>query len=108
MKKHQSKLFYAFYFLYFAAMSGFTTYINVYLESKGLNGSQFGQITAAGLLISVFIAPLWGIIGDKTRNYKLLLLASLGSSLIALYFYAKQSLYSVSYTHLTLPTNSRV
>lgn len=93
MKKHQSKLFYAFYFLYFAAMSGFTTYINVYLESKGLDGSQFGQITAAGLLISVFIAPLWGIIGDKTRNYKLLLLASLGSSLIALYFYAKQSLY---------------
>lgn len=93
MKKHQSKLFYAFYFIYFAAMSGFITYINVYLESKGLVGSQFGQITAAGLLVSVFIGPLWGIIGDKSRNYKLLLLTSLGSSMIALYFYSKQSVY---------------
>ena len=54
MKKMENLLFYVFYFIFFAALSGFTTYINVYLESKGLQGSQFGQITSAGLLISVF------------------------------------------------------
>lgn len=93
MKKLESLLFYAFYFLFFAALSGFTTYINVYLEGKGLVGSQFGQITAAGLMISVFFVPLWGIIADKTKKYKLLLLISLSSTLVALYFYSKQTVY---------------
>lgn len=93
MKKLEGVLFYIFYFIFFAAMSGFTTYINVYLESKGLVGSQFGQITAAGLMISVFFVPLWGIIADKTKKYKLLLLISLSSTLIALYFYAQQTVY---------------
>ncbi len=68
MKKMENLLFYVFYFIFFAALSGFTTYINVYLESKGLQGSQFGQITAAGLLISVFFVPLWGIIADKSKK----------------------------------------
>lgn len=93
MKNLRGNLFYVFYLIYFAALSGFTNYINVYLESKGLEGSQFGQITAAGLLISVLIVPLWGIIADKTKKYKLLLLVSLSSSLVALYFYSKQSVF---------------
>ena len=93
MKKMENLLFYVFYFIFFAALSGFTTYINVYLESKGLQGSQLGQITAAGLLISVFFVPLWGIIADKSKKYKLLLLVSLGASIIALYFYSKQTVY---------------
>lgn len=93
MKKLKGSLFYVFYFVFFAALSGFTTYINVYLESKGLVGSQFGQITAAGLMISVFFVPIWGIIADKTKKYKLLLLVSLSATLIALYFYSRQSVY---------------
>ena len=93
MKKFEGLLFYIFYFLFFAALSGFTTYINVYLESKGLVGSQFGQITAAGLMISVFFVPLWGIIADKTKKYKMLLLISLSATLVALYFYAQQTVY---------------
>ena len=93
MKKLEGLLFYVFYFLFFAALSGFTTYINVYLESKGLVGSQFGQITAAGLMISVFFVPLWGIIADKTKKYKMLLLISLSATLVALYFYAQQTVY---------------
>lgn len=91
--KFENLLFYVFYFIFFAAMSGFTTYINVYLEQKGLVGSQLGVITAAGLLISVFFVPLWGIIADKTRKYKLLLLVSLSTTLVALYFYSKQTVY---------------
>lgn len=86
--------FQVYYFVLLAAAGAFTPYINVYLEkSIGLEGSQIGLITAISLIIGVCVIPLWGIIGDKTRKYQLLLMISLASSIVVLYFYAKQTVY---------------
>ncbi|MEG0452400.1 MAG: MFS transporter [Coprobacillus sp.] len=94
MKDKNIIKFQAFYFVLIGAVGCFTPYINVYLEkSIGLNGSQIGLITAISLIIGVCVIPIWGIIGDKTRKYNLLLMASLGASIVILYFYSKQTVY---------------
>ncbi len=86
--------FQVFYFILLGAVGCFTPYINVYLENSiGLNGSQIGLITAISLMIGVCVIPIWGVIGDKTRKYNLMLLVSLASSIIVLYFYSKQTVY---------------
>ena len=94
MKDKNIIKFQSFYFVLIGAVGCFTPYINVYLEkSIGLSGSQIGLITAISLIIGVCVIPLWGIIGDKTRKYNLLLMLSLASSIVVLYFYSKQTVY---------------
>ena len=94
MKDKNIIKFQAFYFLLIGAVGCFTPYINVYLEkSIGLEGSQIGLLTAISLILGVCVIPLWGIIGDKTRKYNLLLMTSLGTSIVILYFYSKQTVY---------------
>lgn len=94
MKDKNILKFQVFYFLLIGAVGCFTPYINVYLEqSIGLNGSQIDLITAISLILGVCVIPLWGIIGDKTRKYNLMLMISLAASIVVLYFYSKQTVY---------------
>lgn len=94
MKDRNIFKFQSFYFVLLAAVGCFTPYINVYLEkSIGLKGSQIGLITALSLVIGVCVVPIWGIIGDKTKKYNLLLLISIGATIVVLYFYSKQTVY---------------
>lgn len=94
MKDKNIIKFQVFYFLLIGAVGCFIPYINVYLEqSIGLTGSQIGLITAISLILGVCVIPLWGIIGDKTRKYNLMLMISLAASIVVLYFYSKQTVY---------------
>lgn len=95
MKDKNILKFQIFYFLLIGAIGCFTPYINVYLEkSIGLTGSQIGLLNAIPLILGVCVIPIWGIIGDKTGKYKLLLMVSLGASIVVLYFYSKQTVYA--------------
>ncbi len=95
MKDKNIIKFQMFYFLLIGAVGCFVPYINVYLEkSIGLTGSQIGLLTAVSLILGVCVIPLWGIAGDKTRKYNLLLMFSLGASIVILYFYSKQTVYA--------------
>lgn len=77
-----------FYFIYFGAIGCITPYINVYLESsRGLNGTQIGLITSLSLIIGVCVVPIWGIIGDKTQKYTIVLKLTLCCCFVVLYFY---------------------
>lgn len=94
MKDKNILKFQLFYFVLVGAVGAFTPYINVYLENSiELSGSQIGVITAIALVIGVCVIPLWGIIGDKTKKYNILLLVSLALTLVVLYFYSKQRVY---------------
>lgn len=94
MKDKNILKFQLFYFLLIGAIGCFTPYINVYLENSiHLSGSQIGLITAISLIIGVCVIPLWGVIGDKTRKYHLLLMISLSATIVCLYFYSRQTVY---------------
>ncbi len=95
MKDHNILKFQAFYFLLIGALGCFIPYINVYLENSiGLTGSQIGLLTSVSLIVGVCVAPIWGVVGDKTRKYNLLVLVSIAASIVVLYFYSKQTVYA--------------
>lgn len=93
LKSNKLIIFKLFYFCMIGGIGAFAPYINIYLESKGLSGSQIGQVTSIGLVLTVLIMPLWGMIADKTKRHKLLILVSLGLTLLALYVYSRQTVY---------------
>ncbi len=57
-----------FYIVYYITLGVFTPYLNVYYERLGFSGSQIGLITSLGMIGSMIITPVWGILSDKTRN----------------------------------------
>lgn len=94
MKDKNIIKFQCFYFILLSSVGCFVPYINVYLEkSIGLTGSEIGLITAVSLVIGVCVIPFWGIVGDKTRKYHLLLMISIMLSIVVLYFYSQQTVY---------------
>lgn len=94
MKNNYNSNFKIFYLIYLGAAGAFFPYINVYLEkSIGLSGSQIGLLSALSLLIGVSVIPVWGIVGDKTQKYNLLLKVSIITSLVAIYFYSRASVF---------------
>ena len=103
MKSNSLIRFMLFYFFMVGATGAFAPYINVYLEeSKHLTGSEIGMITALSCLIGICIVPLWGMIGDRTQKYKLVLRLSMLGTLVALYFYYKASVYPMIILSATL------
>ena len=72
--KKQGYLFSLFYLIVFGALGGMFPYVNAYLQvNQHFDGSQIGLYTFCTLMIAMFIVPIWGILGDKTRKYKILL-----------------------------------
>ena len=55
------------HFLYFAALSYFIPYINLYFEDVGLSGSEIGLVRSLLSLVGIVAAPLWGMLSDALR-----------------------------------------
>lgn len=59
-----------FYIVYYITLGVYTPYLNVYYERLGFSGSQIGLITSLGMIGSMIMTPVWGVLSDKTRNPK--------------------------------------
>ena len=57
-----------FYIVYYITLGVVGPYMNVYYERLGFGGSQIGLITSLGMIASMMITPIWGILSDKTKN----------------------------------------
>lgn len=94
MKDRYSLSFKLFYLIYFGAIGTFMPYINVYLEkSIRLSGSQIGLITALSLILGFCVIPVWGVVGDKTKKYNVLLKFSIAGALVMVVLYYKAATY---------------
>ncbi|MFD1775048.1 MFS transporter [Paenibacillus rhizophilus] len=90
------RLLRAFNFLYFALLAIFIPFLPVYLAEQGLNPGQIGFIVGTGGFVTIISQPLWGMISDRTRTIrKVLLLLLLFSAVLGYSLYA-----SVSYIPL--------
>lgn len=73
------------YFLYFAALSYFIPYINLYLEDVGLGGSEIGLVRSLPSLVGIVAAPVWGILSDALRLRRgLFIIGTVGSIILML------------------------
>ncbi len=67
----------AYYFCYYAAMSGLIPFLALYYRSAGLNSAQIGLLTGISPFVMWLSAPLWGAVADATNRHRLLLTASI-------------------------------
>lgn len=66
-----------FNFFFYGAVQTFNSYISVYLKTLGLTASHVGLINGTHPLLQVIGAPLAGILGDKYKIKRVLLLVGL-------------------------------
>lgn len=92
MKKYYIN-FCIFYFVYYITFGAFSPYLNVYFGSLGFNGNQIGTLNSLGMLAGMLAAPIFGMIADKTKKTRLVMISLLVSAATTLYVFKRQSLY---------------
>lgn len=73
----------ALYFLFFAGIGAYWTFINVYYNSIGLTGTEIGLVNTLAPLVAIFAATLWGVVNDRLGNPRLLLLIAAPGNVVA-------------------------
>ena len=86
--QNSKKQFYkyaAINFAFFITMT-FGGYVNVFLQSIGFNPQQVGRIAAINSGVGIFSSPFWGMLSDKLRSLKKIIIITLaiGGGLFAL------------------------
>jgi MFS transporter, PPP family, 3-phenylpropionic acid transporter len=81
-----------FNFLYFGLLAIFIPFLPVYLAEQGLKPGQIGFIVGTGGFVTIITQPLWGMISDKSKTIrKVLLILILFSSIIGYLLYDSSS-----------------
>jgi PPP family 3-phenylpropionic acid transporter len=72
-----------FYFFFNAALSIISSFLPVYLESRGFSGTQIANIMALDSIIAILgISILWGYLSDRTQKPAMILqILALGTAL---------------------------
>jgi len=73
------------YFVYFAALSGFGTFRNVFLEDIGMTGLQMGVIGAVITVAATTSQPFWGLITDWKGAQSEILIACAVATAVAVF-----------------------
>lgn len=71
-----------FNFLFFSMFALFISFLPVYADGIGISGTHIGIVLASGSLISIVFQPLWGMVSDRTRTIRKVLLLLLACSIV--------------------------
>jgi len=99
------------FFIYWGALASSFPYMSVYLESRGLSGSQIGILNSMRSFLTFFSGMVLALIADVTRKHRLVFYISLLGAAISLllfpavnYFYAFLPVVFL-YSVFNLPNN---
>ena len=73
----------AYNFFYFSLLSIFISFLPVYLSFRGVTPAQIGALIGAGSFIGILSQPFWGMVSDRTKTIKRVILATLGLSIVS-------------------------
>jgi PPP family 3-phenylpropionic acid transporter len=62
-----------YYFCFFAAIGAFVPFFNIFLEQRGLSGTQIGWLGSIPPLIALAAGPFWSGIADRWQIHRLVL-----------------------------------
>ncbi|MFC4766856.1 MFS transporter [Effusibacillus consociatus] len=69
-----------FYFFLFFGFGANLPLLSLYLQSFGLSGVQIGTLLSAGPIVAILVQPVWGILCDRFRAQKKVLVLALTSA----------------------------
>jgi len=70
-----------FNFGYFSLFAIFLSFLPVYLSSRGISETGIGLLMGAGGIVGLVSQPLWGVVSDKRRTIKNVLILLLALSI---------------------------
>lgn len=85
----------AFNFLYFAMFALFLSFLPVYAAKVGISGTHIGFVLGVGSFVSIVSQPLWGMVSDRTKTIKKLLLLLLVSILCGTLLFQADRVWSL-------------
>jgi PPP family 3-phenylpropionic acid transporter len=62
-----------YYFSFFAAIGAIAPYFNIFLQQRGLTGTEIGLLGSLAPLISLAANPFWGAMADRFQVHQLVL-----------------------------------
>lgn len=62
-----------YYFSFFAAIGAIAPFFNIYLQGRGLSGTEIGLLGSLAPLISLAANPFWGTLADRFQIHRLVL-----------------------------------
>lgn len=65
-----------YYFVFFVGMASTSPFLSLYLNGKGINNTQIGLLLAGGAAIATLAQPILGLITDRLRDQRRVLLVS--------------------------------
>lgn len=73
----------AYNFFYFSLLSIFISFLPVYLTYRGVTPAQIGILIGVGSFIGILSQPFWGMVSDRYKTIKRVILVTLGFSIVA-------------------------
>ena len=71
----------ALYFVFFLQLTSQGRFLSLYFEDRGMTATQIGALFAVQSVVSIVVAPLWGLAADRWGKAEVLWLCSVGSAL---------------------------
>lgn len=86
----------SFLFSFYATNTIIISFLPLYLQYKGLNGTEIGWVLAIGPLATIFSQPFWGYLSDKYKTVKrILLICVICMLLISIVFFQMDQLMTI-------------
>ncbi|GIO10471.1 putative transporter YwbF [Cohnella xylanilytica] len=70
-------------FAYFSLFALFLSFLPVYASHIGISGTHIGLVLGTGSVVTIVCQPFWGMVSDRRRTIKRVLLALLLASVVA-------------------------
>ncbi|MFC4601624.1 MFS transporter [Cohnella hongkongensis] len=76
-------IFATFYAFIYMSTGTYSSYIGVYFAEAGIGHTEIGILSSIGAVVGMFVQPMWGLVGDRSRTKnRILLLCTLSSALV--------------------------
>ncbi|MFY0543730.1 MFS transporter [Brevibacillus sp. H7] len=67
---------------YFSVLAIFLSFLPLYLAGRGISPAEIGLMVGVGSFIGILSQPFWGMISDKYKTIKTVILLTLGISIV--------------------------
>lgn len=98
--KHSHRMIKGFNFVIYGALTIYSTFFALYLQSIGMSTIEIGALMAGGPIVSIIANPFWGYLSDRFRNLRLTLILMLIGSMITMQFIFLSESYTLIYTSM--------